>query len=68
MEGLVCLFWNQGMTSWAVWVKEEAETHSLGGHGGLTRHPEYLKWSEVPISFDRSDYPAFVPKPGGILL
>jgi hypothetical protein len=26
--------------------------------------PEYLKWSEVPITFDRSDYPDFIPKPG----
>jgi hypothetical protein len=26
--------------------------------------PEYLKWSEVPITFDRSDHPDFVPKPG----
>jgi hypothetical protein len=26
--------------------------------------PEYLKWSEVPITFDRNDYPDFVPKPG----
>jgi hypothetical protein len=26
--------------------------------------PEYLKWSEVPISFDRSDHPDFVAKPG----
>jgi hypothetical protein len=25
--------------------------------------PEYLKWSEVPITFDRSDHPDFVPKP-----
>jgi hypothetical protein len=25
---------------------------------------EYLKWSEVPITFDRSDHPDFVPKPG----
>jgi hypothetical protein len=25
--------------------------------------PEYLKWSEVPITFDRSDHRAFVPKP-----
>jgi hypothetical protein len=25
---------------------------------------EYLKWSEVPITFDRSDYPDFHPKPG----
>jgi hypothetical protein len=23
---------------------------------------EYLKWSEVPITFDRSDHPDFVPK------
>jgi hypothetical protein len=25
---------------------------------------EYLKWSEVPISFDCSNHPNFVPKPG----
>jgi hypothetical protein len=24
--------------------------------------PKYLKWSEVPITFDRSDHPDFVPK------
>jgi hypothetical protein len=24
--------------------------------------PEYLMWSEVPITFDRSDHPDFVPK------
>jgi hypothetical protein len=24
--------------------------------------PEYFKWSEVPITFDRSDHPDFVPK------
>jgi hypothetical protein len=26
--------------------------------------PEYLKWSEVPITFNRSDHPDFVPKLG----
>jgi hypothetical protein len=26
--------------------------------------PEYLKWSEVPITFDRGDHPDFNPKPG----
>jgi hypothetical protein len=26
--------------------------------------PEYLKWSKVPISFDCSDHPDFMPKPG----
>jgi hypothetical protein len=26
--------------------------------------PEYLKWSEVPITFDRRDHPDFVLKPG----
>jgi hypothetical protein len=26
--------------------------------------PEYLKWSEVPITFNRSNHPDFVPKPG----
>jgi hypothetical protein len=25
---------------------------------------EYLKWSEVPITFDHSSHPDFVPKPG----
>jgi hypothetical protein len=25
--------------------------------------PEYLKWFEVPITFDSSDHPNFVPKP-----
>jgi hypothetical protein len=45
-------------------VKEEAKTHSPGGHGGLTTTPEYLKWFEVPITFDRSDHLNFVPKSG----
>jgi hypothetical protein len=26
--------------------------------------PEYLKWSKVPITFDCSNHPDFVPKPG----
>jgi hypothetical protein len=26
--------------------------------------PEYLKWSEVPITFDHIDHPDFVPKLG----
>jgi hypothetical protein len=26
--------------------------------------PEYLKWSEVSITFDHSNHPDFVPKPG----
>jgi hypothetical protein len=26
--------------------------------------PEYLRWSEVPITFDRGDHPNFIPKPG----
>jgi hypothetical protein len=25
--------------------------------------PEYLRWSKVPITFDRGDYPDFIPKP-----
>jgi hypothetical protein len=29
--------------------------------------PEYLKWSEVPITFDHSDHPDFVPNRGGTL-
>jgi hypothetical protein len=36
----------------------------LGGHGGLTGTPEYLKWSEAPITFYCSDHLDFVPKPG----
>jgi hypothetical protein len=26
--------------------------------------PSYLKWSEVPITFDRKDHPNTVPPPG----
>jgi hypothetical protein len=26
--------------------------------------PSYLKWSEVPITFDRNDHPDTVPQPG----
>jgi hypothetical protein len=26
--------------------------------------PEYLRWSEVPITFDLGDHPYFIPKPG----
>lgn len=26
--------------------------------------PEYLRWSEVPITFYRSDHPGHIPKPG----
>src|SRR5438132_7493341 len=26
--------------------------------------PKYLKWSEVPITFDRSDHPNNIPHPG----
>jgi hypothetical protein len=26
--------------------------------------PEYLKWSEVPITFNRNDHPDFIPKSG----
>jgi hypothetical protein len=29
--------------------------------------PEYLKWSEVPITFDCNNHPDFVPKPGRYL-
>jgi hypothetical protein len=25
--------------------------------------PEYLRWTEVPITFDRGDHPDFIPKP-----
>jgi hypothetical protein len=26
--------------------------------------PKYLRWSEVPITFDCGDHPDFIPKPG----
>ena len=26
--------------------------------------PQYLKWSEHPISFDRTDHPDYIPEPG----
>src|SRR5207237_7684396 len=26
--------------------------------------PKYLKWSELPITFDRSDHPDHIPHPG----
>jgi hypothetical protein len=29
---------------------------------------EYLRWSEVPITFDYGDHPDFIPKPGRYLL
>jgi hypothetical protein len=29
-----------------------------------TAKPSYLKWSEVPITFDRKDHPDHVPQPG----
>jgi hypothetical protein len=29
-----------------------------------TSKPSYLKWSEVPITFDRKDHPAHVSQPG----
>jgi hypothetical protein len=30
----------------------------------LPATPEYLKWSEVPITFDHNDHPDFIPKSG----
>jgi hypothetical protein len=45
-------------------TKEEVEGHCLGGYGGLTRHPEYLKWYEVPITFNLNNHPDFIPKTG----
>ena len=26
--------------------------------------PQYLKWSEYPITFSREDHPDYVPQPG----
>ncbi|CAN6207251.1 unnamed protein product [Urochloa humidicola] len=33
-------------------------------HAAELPTPEYLRWSEVPITFSRADHPGFVPKPG----
>jgi hypothetical protein len=41
----------------------EAQTHSLGVMAVSPANPEYLKLLEVPITFDRSDHPDFMPKP-----
>jgi hypothetical protein len=41
----------QKLTTWEVMVVSPATL-------------KYLRWSEVPITFDRSDHPDFVPKPG----
>jgi hypothetical protein len=30
--------------------------------------PKYLNWYEVPITFDRSNHPEFIPKSGMYLL
>jgi hypothetical protein len=38
--------------------------HCLGGHVSWPYDPKYLKWLEVPITFDRSDHSNFIPKPG----
>jgi hypothetical protein len=35
-----------------------------GGHGDQPATPEYLRWSKVPITFNCSDDPDFIPKPG----
>jgi hypothetical protein len=43
--------WKQKLTSWDVLEV------------GPTTH-EYLRWSEVPITFDRGDHPNFIPKLG----
>jgi hypothetical protein len=42
--------WKQKLTAWEVMTVAPAT-------------PEYLKWSEVPITFNRSDHPDFVLKP-----
>jgi hypothetical protein len=43
-------------------VKEEAKAHFREVFTVSPATPEYLKWSEVPFTFDRSNYPDFVPK------
>jgi hypothetical protein len=48
--------------SWLLRVQEEAETHGLGGHGSQPYDPKYQKWCEVPITFDQSNHPNFIPK------
>jgi hypothetical protein len=47
-----------------IWAQEEAKTHSLGGDAIKPANPKYLRWSEVPITFDHNDHLDFIPKPG----
>jgi hypothetical protein len=42
--------------------KQKLKTQQVMPIGSAT--PEYLKWSEVPITFDRSNHLDFIPKSG----
>jgi hypothetical protein len=43
--------------------QEGSRNPALRDHGGLTSTPEYVKWSNAPITFNHRDHSDFVPKP-----
>jgi hypothetical protein len=51
-----------GPDSYESWWKEKLTAREVMKASPTTL--EYHKWSEVPITFDHSDHPDFVPKPG----
>jgi hypothetical protein len=51
-----------GPDSYESWRKQKLTAREVMTVSSTTL--EYLKWSEVPITFDRNDHLNFVPKPG----
>lgn len=41
-----------------------ARAVSTVGTDAAPATPQYLKWSEVPITFSRADHPDYIPRPG----
>jgi hypothetical protein len=55
-----CIF--GGPASYESKRKQKLMSREVMSMGLMT--PEYLKWSEVPITFNRSDHSDFIPQPG----
>jgi hypothetical protein len=51
-----------GSNSYESKIKQKLTAQDVISVGSTT--PKYLKWSEVPITFNRSDHPDFIPKLG----
>jgi hypothetical protein len=51
-------------------MSQKGSRNSLPGRSWRSHPPppDYLKWSEVPITFNRSDHLDFIPKPGRYLV